>query len=244
MTSSSRAAIAVIILKVEPGGYWLWIALFSIGFFLSSKRDFHSLYAMPLEKMLGSKEGRLSRANISPESGLIATSAPALSPKESSTAFCIFMSMLSLTSSPLIGGLPCIIRSSLPRAFTSMTLSPGTPLSLSSYKASTPHWPINASGGKYLSLGFSSWEALILPRYPMIWAPTFPKMYSLPTSVSTKSPWKSDLLASIRAISSKLSPCFSFMGTKGLLSFLFSFSTISSSFMPRSSESALVSISL
>ncbi len=62
----SRAAIATIILNVEPGAYWPLIALLISGDLGLYTSLFHSLMLSPLLKALGSKLGVETIANISP----------------------------------------------------------------------------------------------------------------------------------------------------------------------------------
>ena len=148
--------MATINLKMEPGGYCAWKARFCSGWLASVAMRCHSSPERRWAKRLGSKEGRLTMATISPVVGFMATTVPFFPAKAASAASWTFRSMVRKTLAPDRGSMRLTRRRARPRASTSICSPPSTPRMKASKRRSTPDCPRLSPGRK--SRNSSRWS--------------------------------------------------------------------------------------
>ena len=127
---SCKPAVAMMILNTEPGASCAWMALFRSGWFSSVTSLFHSPRETRTANSLGSKDGRLTMARISPVRGSMATIAPFFPSRASSAAICRSISRVSFSCCPGTAGVSLRLCISLPRLFTIERRAPFLPMSI------------------------------------------------------------------------------------------------------------------
>ena len=143
----SKSAIAVIILKVDPGGYNPFVTRFSKGLVESLTISRHSRKVVLPVKISGEKSGELTKVSICPVAGSVTKAIPLYLDMAFSRVFCKPKSIVVNTSCPGIGLISLIsltLPTSLPNASTCKNDNPFLPRSRFSYCFSNPCQPIKS----------------------------------------------------------------------------------------------------